>query len=184
MRTFQVVAFGADMAARTYTPRTTLACGIARLGDVIATTPKTRKNQRKPCLNQANPAKPMQNTSKPSIPAKPAAKKRRLADEDYSTPYRSPAIVLPAQAAIKTGLLSGVEIEDDVPLPSDMETKMETKIVQVRTLLQRMQPGQSVLLDDVLLSTVAKAICQIHKAQQGHYTRRRADGKLRVWRVA
>lgn len=78
--------------------------------------------------------------------------------------------------------LNALQIEDDVPLP-DIVTR---RGIQWGDLLQRLKPGQSVVVPLAHRYGVAKAVLEAHRAKLGQFATRKnpADETLRLWRTA
>jgi len=164
------------MRQRAYTPHTVLAGGIARLGDALPANP-------------FKPTKPDKTMPNPTKPSKPAKVKTLPKDEDYSTPYAPPV----APPVVKESLtvaqpadvpeLDDIVIDDGIALPQ----RKNPKVLILKTLITRLQPGQSAKLGLHMRCSLGKVTSAANQAGEGRFVtclQFDDDKTLRVWRVA
>jgi len=126
---------------------------------------------------------------KVQIPAKPASK-RKLKDEDYSTPYQPAAATLVEvpvadnSPSATVAWLDSIVIEDGIPVPSKGKAP-GISITALASLLDHFAVKQSAALPLSMKHMLAKATTQMHQQTPRRYTTRidKAAQTIRVWRI-
>lgn len=166
-----------------YTPRTTLATPVAKLGDTLPKAP--RKNAKRPA-DKLSAAQDWPSAVAITPIEKPWPWSLLKDAETGRVTIKRRAPAKPRPKAPPPHPLDDATFDADVPLPTPANGKNGT-IEKAVVMLGKMQPGQSKQVSLQYKCSLQRAIRHAHKTSPAKFvTRLRHDSAdtMRVWRTA